>query len=127
MGRHGEQEFNLCLARLIFLAMPCRDGELFAQGPEQPNPVTSPRPLRNAWASHDQSNAKESAENDSKLDDEDDEDDAADEARDEPKRCSELNVYEQQPTTRCVTVLIPAGSALEVWLWTSVLNSLVGQ
>ncbi len=78
--------------------MPCRDDELFAQGPEQPNPVTPPRPLHNAGASHDQSNAEEPveepAENDPKLDDEDDEDDEADEASDKPKRHRELNVYE---------------------------------
>ncbi len=78
--------------------MPCQDDELFAQGPEQPNPVTPPRPRRNAGASHDQSNAKEPVEepagHDSKLDDEDNEDDEADEARDKPKRHSKLNVYE---------------------------------
>ncbi len=74
--------------------MPCRDDELFAQSPEQPNPVTPSRPLRNAGASHDQSNAEEPAENDSELDDEDDEDDAADEASDKPKRHRELNVYD---------------------------------
>ena len=74
--------------------MPCRDDELFAQGPEQPNPVTPPRPLRNAWASHDQSNAEKPAENASELDDDDDEDDAADEVSDKPKRQREINVYE---------------------------------
>ncbi len=74
--------------------MPCQDDELFAQGPEQPNPVTPPRPRRNAWASHDQSNAEEPAENASELDDEDDEDDAADEVSNKPKRHCELNVYE---------------------------------
>ena len=74
--------------------MPCRDDELFAQGPEQPNPVTPPRPLRNAWASHDQSNAEKPAENASELDDEDDEDDVADEVSDKPKRHREINVYE---------------------------------
>ncbi len=81
----------MCVARFIFLAMPCRDDE---QGPEQPNPVTPPRPLRNAWASHDQSNAEETAENASELDYEDDEDDAADEVSDKPKRHREINVYE---------------------------------
>ncbi len=75
--------------------MPCRDDELFAQGPEQPNPVTPPRPRYNAEASHDQSNAEESAENASKLDNEDNEDDAADEVSDKPKRHREINVYER--------------------------------
>ncbi len=74
--------------------MPCRDDELFAQGPEQPNPVTPLRPRRNAWASHDQSNAEEPAENASELNDKDDEDDAADEVSYKPKRHRELNVYE---------------------------------
>jgi hypothetical protein len=36
-------------------------------------------------------------------------------------------VGQQQPATCCVVGLIPAGSALEVWPWTSVLNRLVGQ
>ncbi len=80
--------------------MPCRDDELFAQGPEQPNPVTPPRPLRDAGASHDQSNAVEPAENASELDDEDDED-AADEVSDKPKRHRELNAHET--VTRWVT------------------------
>jgi hypothetical protein len=35
-------------------------------------------------------------------------------------------LVEQQPATRCVVGSIPAGSALEVWPWTLVLNSLVG-
>ncbi len=37
-----------------------------------------------------------------------------------------VELVEQQPATRCVVGSIPAGSALEVWPWTSVLNSLVG-
>jgi hypothetical protein len=74
--------------------MPCRDDELFAQGPEQPNPVTPPRPQRNAGGSHDQSNAKESAENASELDGKDDEGYAANEVSGKPRRHRELNVYE---------------------------------
>ncbi len=35
-----------------------------------------------------------------------------------------VELEEQQPATRCVVGSIPAGSALEVWPWTSVLNSL---
>ncbi len=37
-----------------------------------------------------------------------------------------VELVEQQPATRCVVGSIPAGSALEVWPWTSVLNSLFG-
>ncbi len=37
-----------------------------------------------------------------------------------------VELVEQQPATRRVVGSIPAGSALEVWPWTSVLNSLVG-
>jgi hypothetical protein len=37
-----------------------------------------------------------------------------------------VQLVEQQPATRCVVGSIPAGSALEVWPWTLVLNSLVG-
>ncbi len=37
-----------------------------------------------------------------------------------------VELVEQQPATRCVVGSIPAGSALEVWPWTLVLNSLVG-
>ncbi len=37
-----------------------------------------------------------------------------------------VELVEQQPATRCVVGSIPSGSALKVWSWTSVLNSLVG-
>jgi hypothetical protein len=37
-----------------------------------------------------------------------------------------VELVEQQPATRCVVGSIPACSALKVWLWTWVLNSLVG-
>ncbi len=37
-----------------------------------------------------------------------------------------VELVEQHPAMRCVVGSIPAGSALEVWPWTSVLNSLVG-
>ncbi len=37
-----------------------------------------------------------------------------------------VKLVEQQPATRCVMGSIPAGSAREVWPWTSVLNSLIG-
>ncbi len=65
--------------------MPCQDDELFAQGPEQLTPVTPPRLLRNAGASHYQSNAEESAENASELEDKDCQDNAADEVSDKPR------------------------------------------
>jgi hypothetical protein len=38
------------------------------------------------------------------------------------ERGSLVELVEQQPATRCVVGSIPAGSALEVWPWTSVLN-----
>ncbi len=40
-----------------------------------------------------------------------------------------VELVEQQPATRCVVGSTPgpAGSALEVWPWTSVLNSLLGK
>jgi hypothetical protein len=37
-----------------------------------------------------------------------------------------VELVEQQPATRCMVGSIPAGSALEVWPWTSVLTSLAG-
>ncbi len=42
------------------------------------------------------------------------------------RQISLVELVEQQPATRCVVSAIPAGSALKVWPWTSVLNSLVG-
>ena len=73
--------------------MPCRNGEQFAQGPEDPNPVTPLRLRHNAMASHDESNAEEPEENDSELDHKSDEDKEAGEASDKPKRHRELKVY----------------------------------
>ena len=38
---------------------------------------------------------------------------------------SVLELVERQPVMRCVVGSIPAGGALEVWPWTTVLNRLV--
>jgi hypothetical protein len=35
-----------------------------------------------------------------------------------------VELVEQQPATRCVVGSIPAGSALEVWPWTSIPGSI---